>query len=135
MLKKVAAVSLLVFAQGVWADIAVVVHPSNGASLDQNAIKKLYLGKSKSFPDGNSATAVNQDGTPAFDEFNDKVVGKSSSQLNAYWSKLVFTGKGTPPDKLANDQALIDFVAANPGAIGYVSAASASDKVKVVATF
>ncbi len=78
---------------------------------------------------------VNQDGTSVADEFNDKVVGKSSSQLNAYWSKLVFTGKGTPPEKLTTDQAVIDFVAANNDAIGYVDSAKVTDKVKVIATF
>jgi hypothetical protein len=62
-------------------------------------------------------------------------VGKSSSQLNAYWSKLVFTGKGTPPEKLTTDQAVIDFVAANGNAIGYVDSAKVTDKVKVIATF
>ncbi|MGB1303739.1 MAG: phosphate ABC transporter substrate-binding protein, partial [Pseudoalteromonas marina] len=47
----------------------------------------------------------------------------------------VFTGKGTPPEKLGSDQAVIDFVAANADAIGYVDSAKVSDNVKVVATF
>ncbi len=117
------------------ADIAVVVNPGNANSVDADVVKKIYLGKSKSFSDGLTVSPVNQDGTAVADEFNDKVVGKSSSQLNAYWAKLVFTGKGTPPAKVNTDQAVIDFVASNSGAIGYVDSASVSDKVKVVATF
>lgn len=117
------------------ADIAVVVNPGNANSVDADVVKKIYLGKSKSFSDGLTVSPVNQDGTGVADEFNDKVVGKSSSQLNAYWAKLVFTGKGTPPAKVNTDQAVIDFVASNSGAIGYVDSASVSDKVKVVATF
>lgn len=127
--------ALSVFSHAAFADVAVIVNPANGNALDESAIKKIYLGKSKSFDDGTKVNPVNQDGTGVADEFNDKVVGKSGSQLNAYWSKLVFTGKGTPPEKLANDKAVLDFVAANPDAIGYVDAASVTDSVKVVATF
>lgn len=117
------------------AEVAVVVNPANSATLDKGSIKKIFLGKSKSFPDGATAKPVNQDGTAASKEFNSKVVGKSGSQLNAYWSKLVFTGKGTPPEKLASDQAVLDFVAANAGAIGYVDASKVSGNVKVAAKF
>ena len=133
MYKLIATLALAVSANA-FADIAVIAHPSN-SSADADIIKKIYLGKAKSFADGSSAKPVNQDGNAVFDEFNDKVLGKSSAQLNAHWSKLVFTGKGTPPDKLANDQAVIDFVSSNPGAIGYVSSGSVSGDVKVVATF
>ncbi|WP_405601594.1 MULTISPECIES: phosphate ABC transporter substrate-binding protein [unclassified Pseudoalteromonas] len=119
----------------VFAEIAVIVNPSNAATVDANTIKKIYLGKNKSFDNGTKVSPVDQNGTAVADEFNDKVVGKSSSQLNAYWSKLVFTGKGTPPGKLDSDQAVIDFVAANSDAIGYIDSAKVSDKVKVVATF
>lgn len=120
---------------GVLADVAVIVNPGNANAVDGDVVKKIYLGKAKSFSDGLSVNPVNQDGTSVADEFNNKVVGKSSSQLNAYWAKLVFTGKGTPPAKVNSDQAVIDFVAANNGAIGYVDSANVSPKVKVVATF
>ena len=54
--------------------------------------------------------------------------------MKAYWSKLVFTGKGTPPAELANEAAVLSHVAANPDAIGYVDAASVDGSVKVVLT-
>ncbi|MFY8273197.1 phosphate ABC transporter substrate-binding protein [Pseudoalteromonas sp. SSDWG2] len=133
MKKLLTCIALLVSCSAA-ADISVITHPSNNGA-DEAVVKKLFLGKAKSFNDGSAASPVNQDANAVFDEFNDKVLGKSSSQLNAYWSKLVFTGKGTPPDKLANDQAVIDFVKANPGAIGYVSSASVTADVKVVATY
>lgn len=117
------------------AGIAVIINPSNTSEVDADTIKKIYLGKSKSFSNGDKVNPVNQDGTSIADEFNDKVVGKSSSQLNAYWSKLVFTGKGTPPEKLGSDQAVLDFVATNSDAIGYIDSTKTNNKVKVIATF
>lgn len=117
------------------ANVAVIVNPNNANNLDAETIKKIYLGKLKSYDNGSKVNPVNQDGNTITDEFNEKVVGKSSSQLNAYWSKLVFTGKGTPPEKLSSDQAVIDYVSGNNDAIGYIDGSKVSDKVKVVATF
>lgn len=126
-------VSLCTFST--YAEVAVIVNPSNASALDADTIKKIYLGKAKSFANGNKVNPATQNSTTVADEFNSKVVGKSSSQLNAYWSKLVFTGKGTPPEKFDSDQAVIDFVASNGDSIGYIDSSKATDKVKVVATF
>ncbi|MDB2356145.1 MAG: phosphate ABC transporter substrate-binding protein [Pseudoalteromonas sp.] len=135
MRKLFLATALTVCSLNTFAEVAVIVNPANSNQLDANAIKKIYLGKSKSFDDGVKVNPVNQDGNSVADEFNDKVVGKSGSQLNAYWSKLVFTGKGTPPEKLSNDQAVIDFVSSNTDAIGYIDSAKITDNVKVVGKF
>jgi len=119
-----------------FADVAVIVHPSNSASMSQKDIARMFLGKSKSFPNGTSAIPVNQDaGNAVTEQFNDKVVNKSSSQLKAYWSKLVFTGKGTPPQQVDNDAEVKALVSSNPGGIGYVDAKSVDGSVKVIATF
>ncbi|MDQ2042934.1 phosphate ABC transporter substrate-binding protein [Pseudoalteromonas sp. 20-92] len=135
MKKLILASALTLCSISASAEVAVIVNASNTSNLDADTIKKIYLGKSKSFDNGTKVNPVNQNGNSVADEFNDKVVGKSSSQLNAYWSKLVFTGKGTPPEKLDNDQAVLDFVAANNDAIGYVDSAKVNDSVKVVGKF
>jgi ABC-type phosphate transport system substrate-binding protein len=120
----------------VYADVAVVVHPSNTVALTQEQVSQIYLGRSKSFPDGKSVIVLGQkDGAAAAEEFNTKVLSRSNSQMKAYWSKLIFTGKGTPPQEVEGDQALLELVSSNPNAIGYVDKASVTDKVKVVASF
>ncbi|MEH6729199.1 MAG: phosphate ABC transporter substrate-binding protein [Pseudoalteromonas distincta] len=135
MKKLILASALSLCSFGAVAEVAVIVNPGNANALDAETIKKIYLGKAKSFDNGNKVNPATQNGTAIADEFNSKVVGKSSSQLNAYWSKLVFTGKGTPPEKFDSDQAVIDFVAANGDSIGYIDSNKATNKVKVIATF
>lgn len=135
MKKIILASALSLYSLTSLANVAVIVNPNNANNLDAETIKKIYLGKLKSYDNGSKVNPVNQDGNTITDEFNEKVVGKSSSQLNAYWSKLVFTGKGTPPEKLSSDQAVIDYVSGNNDAIGYIDGSKVSDKVKVVATF
>lgn len=118
------------------AGVDVIVHPSNAANIDAVTVKKLFTGKAKSFPGGERAIPISQsEGSDVSKEFNQKVVKKSASQLKAYWSKLVFTGKGTPPKAMDNDQQVIDLIAKNPNMIGIVKSGSAGDGVKVVQSF
>ncbi len=126
----------LLFSMASYAEVAVIVHPSNASNLDANAINRIFTGKEKSFSNGNKVIPISQEASQAVtEEFNQKVLNKSSSQLKAYWSKLVFTGKGTPPKEVADDAEVIKLVAANPDTIGFISASAATDAVKVVQTF
>ncbi|MDZ7923856.1 MAG: phosphate ABC transporter substrate-binding protein [Marinagarivorans sp.] len=99
----------------------------------------MYLGffrKKTAFEDGSKATPFYlAQGHDAVEEFNKKALGKSSSQLKAYWSKLIFTGKGTPPDALGNIDDVLARVASDPSAIAYIDAAKATKNVKVVVTY
>lgn len=118
------------------ADVAVVVHHANSATLDPAEIAKLYLGRSKSFSDGSAAIPLAQaESSAATAIFNEKILNKTGSQMKAYWSKLVFTGKGTPPQELLTDKEVIDLVSQNPNMIGYVDQGSITTAVKVVASF
>ena len=135
-MKKILWVPLALFSASVFAEVAVVVHPSNAAVLNPEAIAQIYLGRSKSFPDGKAALPLGQaEGSKTTEQFNQKVLNKSGSQIKAYWSKLVFTGKGTPPKEISTDAEMLELVSQNPSVIGYVDKASVTDKVKVLATF
>ncbi|WP_340677052.1 phosphate ABC transporter substrate-binding protein [Paraglaciecola sp.] len=128
--------SAIVISSSCLADVAVIVHPSNNNVLDSSIVSRIFLGKEKSFADGNQTVPVNQEeGNAVTEEFNADVLNKSSSQLKAYWSKLVFTGKGSPPIDVANDADVIKLIATNPNMIGYVDASKVDDSVKVVGTF
>lgn len=133
-LNVLAAVLMLGLTNLVWAEVAVIVHPSAGFdSLTEDDVSRLFLGKSKSFPNGSAATPVNQnEGSAVRDKFNEGVCKKNASQYKAYWSQLVFTGKGTPPKDVGDDAAVKAAVAANPAMIGYVDASAVDASVKVV---
>ncbi len=125
--------SLIVFSYSAFAEVAIIVHPSNSNSLDESTVSRIFLGKSKSFQDGSGAKAVNQkEGTAITKDFNEKVLNKSASQLKAYWSKLVFTGKGIPPEIVSSDADVLKLVANDPKIIGYVNTCAIHPSVKVV---
>ena len=115
------------------ADVVVIVNPGNAASLSADDVQRLFLGKLKSFPGGGEANPINQkEGQPSREQFNQTILSKSESQLKAYWSQLVFTGKGTPPKELDNDEAVKAFVANTPAGIGYIDASKVDGSVKVI---
>lgn len=134
LLTLLASIAALSFSAFTCAEIAVIVHPSAAFdSLTEDDVSRIFLGKSKSFPGGAAATPINQnEGSAAREKFNEGVCKKNASQYKAYWSQLVFTGKGTPPKDVGDDAAVKAQVAANPGAIGYVDASVVDASVKVV---
>jgi ABC-type phosphate transport system substrate-binding protein len=129
---KILLLFCTVFSLNAAADIYVVTHPSNSNTLDKDFVARLFLGKAKQFPDGTSAIPLSQIETAAATpEFNEKVLGRNSRQLKAYWSQLVFTGKGTPAKEVNTDAEVIALVKSNPNLIGYVAAAPSDGSVKV----
>lgn len=138
-MKYIKVISLfisLVLSFSVFADIAVIVNPTNSSAVTDREISRIFLGKNKKFSDGVSVMAVNQnEENNAREVFESKVLKKSSYQVKAYWAKLVFSGKAKPLKAFANDADVLKFVAANPDAIGYVDATKVTDKVKVIKTF
>ena len=121
------AFGVLLFCSVCSADVAVIVNPENTAVLSDSDISRLFLGK---------AVAINLKlGSNTRDEFETKALGKTSSQIKAYWSKQVFSGKGKPPPELVSDKDILSMVAADNNIIAYVDAASVDDTVKVVKIF
>lgn len=126
----------LLIAAGAQAETAVIVNKANANSLTKQQVAKIFLGKSKKFPDGTQAVPVDQsDASASRGAFNAGVLGKSASQLKSYWSRLIFTGKGTPPKDAGVDADVKGLVSANPNIIGYIDAGAVDDSVKVVLKF
>jgi len=118
------------------AELSVIVHPGNNSSISADDIKRIFLGKLKRYPEGLLVVAINQKtSNPIRKSFDKNALGKSGSQVKAYWSKLVFSGKGNPPKEVATDKEMIELVKDNPSIIGYVDSNNVSADVKVVVQY
>jgi len=119
-----------------FAEIVIIVHPSNSAAGNPKTIKRIFLGKVKAFDGGDKASPVElPEGSAARSTFNSDFLGKSDAQMKSYWGRLVFTGKAAAPDQASSDEDMIAKVSANPQLIGYVDSAKLTDAVKVVHRF
>lgn len=121
---------------GVMAEVVVVAHPGvKDTSISKEDVAKVFLGKSGKLPSGTAVIPIDQDEDSAVrTAFHEKVTDKNPSQLTAYWSRLVFTGKGQPPKTVMDDDEVKDLVANNPNVVGYIDKASVDATVKVIFT-
>lgn len=123
---------LCLFSNPLYCEVAVIVHAKNQQSLTETDVKNLFMGKLKSFPDGSPVIVLSlPDGDPNLTLFNQKLLGRSDAQVKAFWSKLMFTGKGTPPKEVAAEE-MIKLVSENPSTIGIIDSTLVSDKVRVL---
>lgn len=133
VLKSVTWMSLL-FLGLARAEIAVVGNPALGVdALSKKQVKMLFLGKANKLPDGSSVAVVDQDeGSAVREAFGQKILRKNVSQMKAYWSRMIFSGKATPPKTVADDAAVRDWVARTANGIGYLDASQVDDSVKIL---
>jgi len=113
--------------------VAVVSAKSPIAALDKSQVADIFLGKASRFPNGLQAVPIDQaEGSAVRDEFYGKVVGKTAAQIKAYWSKIIFTGRGQPPPSVSNSIEMKKRISENPAAIGYIDRSMVDDSVRVV---
>lgn len=116
------------------ADPIVVVSPRSAITmLSKYDVADIFLGRTNRLPDGTPIVPIDQrEGSPIRNEFYLEFTGKSPAQLKAYWSKLIFTGRGKPPMEVSGGNALKGLIAANPNAIGYLDSQLVDDTVRTV---
>lgn len=115
-------------------ELVVIVSARNPLSaLRPEQVADIFLAQTGRFPGGDEATALDLPvGSPLRDEFYNKVAAKSPALMKAYWTKMVFTGRGQPPRELDNSIAVRKMVAENPSMIGYIDRAALDASVKAV---
>jgi ABC-type phosphate transport system substrate-binding protein len=134
MRAPLAIVAILLGATAEGPAYSVIVHRDNPARvLSRGEISKLLLGKISTWPSGLAVQPVD---LPEHDELRDRfsreVLDRSVAAVRAWWQQQLFSGRGVPPLELSEAQ-VVEYVAANRGAIGYVSAGTHAPGVHVVA--
>jgi ABC-type phosphate transport system substrate-binding protein len=116
------------------AELVVIVSSKSPVSaLRPEQVADIFLGQIASFPGGAEAVALDQNiGSPERDEFYSKVTSKTRPLVKAYWTKMIFTGRGQPPKEIGNSAAVRKMVADNPTLIGYIDKSALDASVKTV---
>jgi ABC-type phosphate transport system substrate-binding protein len=133
--RLLAAVLLALLAPCAGASELVVIVAANSpvGLLRADQVADIFLGQVGYFPDGGEAVALDQGvGSPLRNEFYSKVTSKSPALVKAYWTKMIFTGRGQPPKEARNSAAIRKLVADNPSLIGYIDRSALDASVKPV---
>ncbi len=113
--------------------VVIVSSKSPVTALRQEQVADIFLGQIASFPGGLEAVALDQSiGSPERDEFYTKVASKTRPLVKAYWTKMIFTGRGQPPKEIGGSAAVRKMVADNPSLIGYIDKSALDPSVKTV---
>lgn len=139
-LKNFLTTSLLLVGLGTiqlsFAEISIIVHPGNTSAADAKIMKRIFLGKAKTFSGGGNAIPIElTEGNTVRTTFNGEFLGKSDAQMKSYWGRLIFTGKATAPVQASSDEEMLKIVSSNPDYVGYIDSSKVTDAVKVVHTF
>ncbi len=125
---------LMLLAPHAAADLVVVANPKSGIErLSQDEVINIYLGRYRRLASGITAEPVDLAGdVEQKARFYRRLVGKTQAEINAYWARLIFSGRTRPPQVAENVEAALDYVAARPGALAYVERAQVDKRVRIV---
>jgi ABC-type phosphate transport system substrate-binding protein len=112
----------------------VIVHPSSVINtIGREELSRIFLRKQRAWRYGEVAMPVDQgEYSRVRDAFTTAVHQRSVDAVVRYWQQLVFSGRGAPPPVKPNDASVVEYVAENPGAIGYVTLNAKLNGVKVI---
>jgi len=67
---------------------------------------------------------------PVRKEFYQRVANRTPDYMLTYWTRLIFTGRGSPPDYVTNADEMLFAISRQKNAIGYIDAKHINKKVK-----
>ena len=102
-MKKIVILSIF-FISFLSADIKIMASPiCKIETLSMYDIKNLFMVKKKVIND-ESIIIIDSDNRETYNSFIKKYLKKSSRKMKVYWTRMLFTGKKTPPPKLSIEE-------------------------------
>lgn len=117
--------------------IVVVTNQKNDVEvLDKKGLINLFMGKYSAFPNGKQATPIDIEVEAKLKaEFYEALVGLPPARVNAYWSRLKFSGRVKPPEIELTIDDVKQRLEEDESALAYVYESYVTDKMKVVYRF
>ncbi|MBN1781243.1 phosphate ABC transporter substrate-binding protein [bacterium] len=117
--------------------VKVIVNQGNSvSSLTKKEVSDIFMKKNKdTWQNGSGIIPVDQVfKSKTHEAFCDIILNKSGDAVNSYWCTRIYSGRDTPPVRLSSDKEVLEYVAGNAGAIGYISGSAGTEgfNVKVI---
>ncbi len=102
--------------------IQVIVNSDSGLSrLNRHQVMSLFLGRARHFPNGLDAKPFDyRMGSELRKSFFEWLTGKSISDIDAYWARLRYSGRTSPPREIEDLEMTLGIVRQNKKAIAYI---------------
>lgn len=113
--------------------LVVVVNPDSGIeTLSRNDVVNIFLGRFRQFPSGMTAQPIDLPMSPVRTQFYRALVNKEPAEINAYWARLIFSGRTSPPVQSETQEDAVKTLRANPGGIAYMERSKVTSREKIV---
>ncbi len=130
MLVRLTLLCLLLLPFGPSADVGqssywvVVVNQQSGLTqLSQKQVMSLFLGRAQFLPSGPRAKTFDYPiGSAMRANFYLSLTGKNIADIDAYWARLRYSGRASPPEALDSVEQIIETVSKEKGALSYLPA-------------
>ncbi len=115
-------------------DILVVANKRNPIRLlTKQQLTDLYMGRTHYFPSGGTVLKIDAPGDSELrTKFYYSLVGMSLPEVNAYWARLMFSGRATPPMQVSDSKEIAKLVSENPSALGSILKGDENENIKTV---
>jgi ABC-type phosphate transport system substrate-binding protein len=120
------------FANHCSAQVIIANNSVKVSDTSKSELKEVFTGSASSIGGSHVIPVLLKEGAVE-DQFLAAYIGKANAAFVANWRSLVFSGQATMPKSLNSDAAVVEYVAHNPGAIGYIGRSSPHEGVKVIA--
>ncbi|MDE2593014.1 MAG: hypothetical protein KGL57_02150 [Burkholderiales bacterium] len=101
--------------------LVIVSNKTPTPTMTNKDVADLYLGRTRHLSNGQMVVPLdNPAAAPIRARFYKALTGKAITDINAYWARLLFTGQSSPPQPMADTNALLEAVRTTPGAMAYV---------------
>lgn len=126
---------LLAMALPAWSgDLVLIANPANPVErLSHAEAVNIFMGRLRMFAGGQTAQPLDLPAeAPEKAQFYRLLLGKELADIDSYWARLLFSGATKPPKIAASQEQVLELVARDRRAIGYVERAKADKRVRVV---
>ena len=107
--------------------VLVTAIDSTVSELSRDEAEQLYMGRRAALSARGALLLLDLPTGPVRDQFYRLLTGKNPSQIRAYWSRMVFTGRALPPTESADVNDARRILLENPNAIAYLPSTYADD--------
>jgi hypothetical protein len=116
------------------ADLVLVVNPRSGVeTMSRSEAINIFMGRFRQLPSGILAEPIDQpDGSPEKRMFYRLLVNKDLSDIRAYWTRLVFSGKTRPPRQSDSSAEIGNWLADHVGAVAYMERGQVDHRARIV---
>jgi len=120
-----------------WSEPVVVVNAASAITrLGQDDVVNIFLGRYRRLPTGVMAIPIDQPENASLRaEFYRKLVNKEPNEINAYWSRLLFSGKTSPPLQAVTANDVVVLLVGQPGGIAYMDRGQVDKRFRIVMEF